>query len=108
VVPIRHFYIAGYLVHHLFFGIMIEVPAAFVLAFGMRRPAVAVLAPIALGIGSAMILDEVFYLIATEATSQDYRSSVSVWGAVILISMATGLLLGLYALAGRKPEDSPS
>jgi hypothetical protein len=41
-----------------------------------------------LGIGSAMILDEVTYLIATKATDQDYVSRVSLLGAIAFISLA--------------------
>jgi hypothetical protein len=58
LVRVRHVYPGGYLVHHLFFGILIELPAAFILAFGTRQRWLAFLAPAALGIGSAMILDE--------------------------------------------------
>jgi hypothetical protein len=53
---------------------------------------------VALGIGSAMILDEVTYLIATKATDQDYVSPISLVGAITLISLATALLLSLYRL----------
>ncbi len=100
LVPISHFYVGGYQVHHLFGGILIEIPAGFIIAFGFRNRLVKYLAPVALGIGSAMILDEVIYLVATEATTADYRSPVSLGGAFILISLATGLLLFLYALRG--------
>jgi hypothetical protein len=62
---VRHVYPGGYLVHHLFVGILIELPAAFILAFGARNRALAFLAPVALGVGSGMILDEMTYLIAT-------------------------------------------
>jgi hypothetical protein len=51
---------------------------------------------VALGIGSAMILDEITYLVATKATDEDYVSSTSLIGGVILISLATALLLFLY------------
>jgi hypothetical protein len=59
LVHVRHLYPGGYLVHHRFFGVLIALPAAFLLAFGARHRQMALLAPAALGIGSAMILDEV-------------------------------------------------
>jgi hypothetical protein len=96
LVRVQHVYPAGYLVHHLFTGALIEIPAAFVLAFGTRNRLLALLAPAALGIGSAMVLDEVTYLVATKATDEDYVSPVSLCGAIILISLATTLLLVLY------------
>jgi uncharacterized membrane protein YeaQ/YmgE (transglycosylase-associated protein family) len=98
LVRVQHVYPGGYLVHHLFFGALIVVPAAFILAFGTRNRILGYLAPITLGIGSAMILDEVTYLIATKATDEDYVSPVSLIGAIILISLAAALLLSLYRL----------
>jgi hypothetical protein len=96
LIPIRHVYLSTYLVHHLFTGVLIVVPAAFVLAFGARSRLSALLAPAALGVGSGMVLDEVAYLVATDASDAGYRSAVSLWGAVILLSLATVLLLVLY------------
>jgi hypothetical protein len=98
LVRVQHVYPGGYLVHHLFFGALIVVPAAFILAFGTRNRLLGYLAPVALGIGSAMILDEVTYLIATKATDQDYVSPISLVGAITLVSLATALLLSLYRL----------
>jgi len=98
LVRVQHVYPAGYLVHHLFTGALIVIPAAFVLAFGARNRLLAVLAPAFLGIGSAMVLDEITYLVATKATDEDYVSSVSLSGAVILISLATAFLVVLYRL----------
>src|SRR5438552_18903429 len=96
LVRVQHVYPAGYLVHHLFIGALIEIPAAFILAFGTRNRLLERLAPVALGIGSAMILDEITYLVATKATDEDYVSVTSLVGAIILISIATGFLLLLY------------
>jgi hypothetical protein len=96
LVQVRHIYPGGYLVHHLFFGVLITVPAAFILAFGARNRVLALLTPAALGIGSALMLDEVTYLVATKATDQDYVSSLSLDGAIVLIFLAVVLLLLIY------------
>ena len=96
LVHVRHLYPGGILVHHLFFGVLIAIPAAFLLAFGTRHRWPAFLAPAALGIGSAMILDEVTYLVLTKASDEDYVSRTSLLGAVVFISFAVILLLGLY------------
>src|SRR5262245_40103897 len=77
LVRVQHFYPAGYLLHHLYTGSLILVPAAFVLAFGARNRFLAVGAPVAVGIGSALVLDEVVYLVATQASDEDYTSPVS-------------------------------
>jgi hypothetical protein len=96
LVRVQHVYPGGYLVHHLFLGVLIELPAAFILAFGARNRVLAFLAPAALGVGSGMILDEVTYLVATNATDSDYVSRVSLGGSIALVSLAAILLLGIY------------
>lgn len=96
LIHVQHIYPAGYLLHHLFTGTLIVIPSAFILAFGTRNRLLTFLAPAALGIGSAMILDEVVYLVATKATDSDYISPLSLWGATIFISAAVLFLLFLY------------
>src|SRR5258708_38284623 len=81
LIHVQHIYPAGYLLHHLFTGTLIVIPSAFVLAFGTRNRALTFIAPATLGIGSAMILDEVVYLVATKATDSDYISPLSLCGA---------------------------
>ena len=96
LIRVQHIYPGGYLLHHLFTGTLILIPASFILAFGTRNRLLTFAAPMALGIGSAMILDEVIYLVATKATDQDYISPVSLWGATIFISTAVLFLFFLY------------
>ncbi|HKM85951.1 MAG TPA: hypothetical protein VJW96_07055 [Terriglobales bacterium] len=96
LVRVQHVYPGGYLVHHLFVGVLIELPAAFIMAFGVRNRMLALLAPAALGVGSGMILDEVTYLVATNATDLDYVSRVSLGGSMALVFLAAIFLLGAY------------
>ena len=91
--------VAGYNVHHLHTGAVIEIPAAFVLAFGTPWPVLRAAAMVALGAGSAMVLDQVVYLITTDGSSQAYLRPVSLWGAVVLEGLAVVLLLTLRAAA---------
>jgi hypothetical protein len=95
---VRHVYPGGVLVHHLFFGAGIALPAAFVLAFGARGRRTAVLTLMALGIGSGMILDEVTFLVLTKASDADYVSRTSLFGAIGFISLAAISLLALYRM----------
>ena len=95
LVHVRHVYPGGYLVHHLFIGVMIEVPAAFLLAFGTRYRR---LARVAVGIGSGLMLDELVYLVATGASDADYVSRTSVIGSGIFIFLAMIFLAALYLL----------
>jgi len=103
LVRVQHIYPAGYLLHHLYTGALIEIPAAFVLAFGTRNRLVASVALAALGIGSGMVLDEVVYLVATQASDDDYVSAVSLIGSIVFTGLATMLLLVLYRL---HPDNS--
>jgi len=96
LVRVQHVYPGGYLVHHLFVGVLIELPAAFILAFGARRRVIAFLALAAFGVGTGMVLDEVTYLVATQASDRDYVSPVSLVGSIALVSLATILLVGIY------------
>jgi hypothetical protein len=97
--PDADVFIAGYNVHHLYSGTLLVIPAAFVLAFGVRTLWGRGLALIALGVGSAMVLDQVVYLITTDGSNASYLKPISLWGAVVLIGLATVLLLALYAAA---------
>src|SRR5579863_4161455 len=74
LVRVRHIYPGGFLVHHLFVGLLFEIPASFLLAFGTRHRA---LARVALGVGTGLILDEVVYLVATKTSDADYVSRIS-------------------------------
>ena len=100
LVRVQHVYPGGYLVHHLFTGIFILIPAAFLLAFGTRRRAVAVWARVAVGVGSGMILDEITYLVMTKASDDDYVSRTSFVGGAGFVALAVVVLWWLYRSQG--------
>ena len=106
LVGVHHVYPGGYLVHHLFFGILLVLPAAFTLALGPRSRLTAMLSRVVLGIGSAMILDEIVYLAATEASDGDYISALSLRGAIVFISLGVILLWALYKLQPAHERNS--
>ena len=95
-IGVHHVYPFGYLVHHLFFGVFITVPAAFLLAFGTHSRRAAILTRVALGIGSAMILDEIVYLVMTKASDDDYISKTSLYGGMIFMTLGVILLAAIY------------
>ena len=99
---VTHVYPGGYLVHHLFFGVLMVIPAAFALAFGIRQRRTAVVALGVLGSGSAMVLDEIVYLVATKASDDDYVSRLSLGGAVVFIALGVVLLWALYRRSRRE------
>jgi len=104
LVGVQHVYPGGYLVHHLFTGVLITIPAAFVLAFEIRQRSLAFAARIALGVGSAMILDEIVFLVMTKASDEDYVSRLSLWGGLGFVTFATILLCIVYRMQRNRPK----
>ncbi|HET6929677.1 MAG TPA: hypothetical protein VFI45_05105 [Candidatus Acidoferrum sp.] len=93
---VRHVYPGGHLVHHFFFGAMLLIPAAFLLVFPPRGRGLRIANFAVLGVACGLMLDEFVYLLATHASDADYVSGVSLAGALVLVSSATVLLLGIY------------
>jgi hypothetical protein len=96
--PNSDLFIVGYNVHHLFVGALLAIPAAFVIAFIPEASAVRWVALVALGVGSAMVLDQIVFLITTDGSNASYLKPISLWGAIVLESLAVVLLLVLFAL----------
>lgn len=96
-------FLFGYNIHHLFTGAVIEIPAAIVLALRVGGHWTRRIAAAAFGSGTAMVLDEVVYLITTDGSNQAYLTPVSLWGAVVLVGVVA-LSLACY-LAAIKPEE---
>ena len=92
LVRVQHVYPGGYLVHHLFTGAVIVILAAFVLAFDPVRRRTAILARVALGVGSAMVLDEIVYLVMTKASDDDYVSRLSLFGGAGFVAAGAVVL----------------
>jgi hypothetical protein len=99
--PDTHVFVAGFLVHHLFSGVLILVPTAFALALGIKSALKRNVALVTLGFSSAMVLDEVIYLVCTDGTGTAYRGAVSFWGAVVLLTLAAIFLVGVQYGSGR-------
>lgn len=100
--PNSDFFIVGFNIHHLFTGALIEIPAAIVLAVGVRITWARRLALASFGIGSAMVLDEVVYLVTTDGSNAAYLTPISLWGAITLVSLAAFGLLATFVLSGRQ------
>src|SRR5437667_7974403 len=74
--PDTHVFVGGYLVHHLFWGTLMLIPSAFLIAFGSRSPRVMALSRMLMGVGAAMVLDEVVFLVCTDGSGVAYRNRV--------------------------------
>lgn len=101
LVRVQHVYPGGFLVHHLFTGILLVIPAAFVLAFGTRRRWLRNTALTALGSGSGLVLDEIVFLVMTKASDDDYVSGLSLLGAAGFLLAALILLWILHKFQRR-------
>jgi hypothetical protein len=101
--PNSDLYIAGHNVHHLFVGAVLAVPAAFVIAFVPQASVVRWVALVALGVGSAMVLDQIVFLIATDGSNASYLKPVSLWGAILFVAAAVVVLLVLFLLHVQGP-----
>jgi hypothetical protein len=96
--PNFHVTVGGFRVHHLFSGALIQIASAFLLAFGTRARRLAL---VALGIGSAMVLDEIVFLVFTDGSNEAYRGRASFLGAATFVALAAAFLVALYARAKR-------
>ena len=83
----------------IFIGALIEIPAAFLLAFGTRYRR---LARVAVGIGSGLMLDELVYLVATGASDADYVSRTSLVGSFVFVALAVIFVIVLFAIHRNK------
>jgi hypothetical protein len=92
-------YIRGHNVHHLFVGAVMALPAAFLLAFRPSTPWLSLGALAMLGSGSAMVLDQIVFLIATDGSNASYLKPMSLWSAIVLETLAVALLLLIYFLS---------
>jgi len=89
---VHHVYISGHIVRHLFSGVLLLIPSAFVVAFGTPYRWLAILIRMTIGISSGMILDEIVFLIVTQGGDNDYLSGISLGGSAAFIFLATLML----------------
>ena len=82
----------GYNIHHLFIGAFLIVILLLLFIVDIINKITIILA----GIGSALILDEIVYLIATDGSDASYLTAVSLWGAITLIAIILTLAIILY------------
>ena len=76
--PHVNLYVSSYNVHHLFVGAFFLIIITILLIFNITHPLVI----IAAGINSALIVDEITYLIATDGSDLAYFAPISWWGEI--------------------------
>ena len=92
VLPSANLNFFGYNIHHLFIGAFLIVILLLLFIVDIINKITIILA----GIGSALILDEIVYLIATDGSDASYLTAVSLWGAITLIAIILTLAIILY------------
>ena len=90
--PSTNLYIFRYSIHHLFIGAFLIVILVVLFIFEIMNKFTIILA----GISSALVLDEIVYLITTDGSDISYLSSVSLFGAIILTGIILILTIVLY------------
>ena len=90
--PSTNLYIFRYNIHHLFIGAFLIVILLVLFIFEIINKFTIIFA----GISSALVLDEIVYLIATDGSDISYLSSVSLFGAIILTGIILILTIVLY------------
>lgn len=100
--PDSDFDIAGHNVHHLFTGVVLAALSGIPLALRNGRSRALDVACVAFGIGLALALDEVVYLIATDGSNASYLTPVSFWGGVVGVGLGAAWL-AVVGWGGRGP-----
>ena len=98
LVRVTHVYIGGHVFRHLFQGVILVIPAGFILAFAPQQPWLMVLALAVFGASSGLILDEIVYLMATKTTDEDYVSGLSLRGSIWFNIIGAIVLFTIYML----------
>ena len=86
--PNADFDIAGYNVHHMFTGFLIAAACAIPLALVPARRRVTEALVAGLGVGLALGLDEVVYLIVTDGSNASYLTRPSWIGGIVFVALA--------------------
>ena len=92
ILPSTNLNFLGYNVHHLFVGSLLVVVSLVFLIFNIVNNFTIIFS----GISSALVLDEIIYLIATDGSDLSYLTPVSLWGAITLSAIILTLAIILY------------
>ena len=92
--PFSNLNLGPYNIHHLFLGAFLLVIAVVFLNLGISNKPIIVLT----GVASALVIDEIIYLIATDGSDLAYLTPVSFWGAVTLTLVVLLTCRAVYRL----------
>ncbi len=93
--PSTNLYLGGYNVHHLYVGAVILIFILLMMMFNISAPLLFIIS----GVGTAFIIDELVYIIATDGSDASYLGFFSLAGAIILMMIILILVGGMYYYA---------
>ena len=99
--PSTNFDVGAYNIHHLFTGLLLVTFGGLPLVLFHGNSRMIDVASITFGAGLSMALDEWVYLIATDGSDMSYLLPISLWGAVLMISLTLGYALTMVLVAHR-------
>ena len=92
----------GYEIHHLFSGVVLLIGASFMASFNVPAGRWRDVTPVLQGIGGALVLDQIVFLIVTDGTNDSYILPVSFWGGLVFMIIGTGFLGLVSVFAGKR------
>ena len=99
--PTTNLNLGKYNIHHLFVGAFLSIIILILLILNIVNNFIVVLA----GTSSALVLDEIAYLIATDGSDTSYLTAVSLWGAILLTIIIVLLTFILYNTNKQKVRE---
>ena len=96
--PHANINLGSYNIHHLYVGAVLLILAVILMIGGINKSIVVVLA----GISSALILDQLVFLTATDGGDLTYLGKTSFWGGVAAVLIVAVLTQGVYWWRKRK------
>ncbi|HLC70484.1 MAG TPA: hypothetical protein VJI32_00625 [Candidatus Nanoarchaeia archaeon] len=96
--PHANFNLGPYNIHHLYVGAVLLILTVIMMVAGVSNRIIIILA----GISSALILDQLVFLTATDGADLTYLGRTSLWGAVTAVLGAVLLAQVIYWWRKRK------
>lgn len=92
LLPRANIYLIGYNIHHLYLGSVLLIFTVIALIAGIKNKAIIILA----GISSALILDQLVFLIATDGADATYLGRISLVGGIVAVLITTAIASAIY------------
>ena len=99
--PSTNLYFGGYNVHHLYVGAVILIFVLLMMMFNIISSFLFIIS----GVGTAFIIDELVYIIATDGSDASYLGFLSLTGTIISAVLILILVGGMYYYAKKEVKN---